>query len=215
MSECASSGIRGRLGSLTASSLALGIWMTYIVGSFVEWYVLAWVFGCLPVAFLLGTLFLPESPSWLLANGREQEARQSIQLLRGKYSFSKYIIIDKHIKRIIFAFIRDTNIDAEVERIKEHQEKMSKSTQNKTQLKDIFTGPVMKPLFVSLGLMLFQQTTGVNAIIFHTVSIFQSAGSTIDERSATIIVGAVQLIFTVASGFLVGYFIVSFNKMFN
>ena len=52
-------------------------------------------------------------------------------------------------KRIIFAFIRDTNIDAEVERIKEHQEKMSKLTQNKTQLKDIFTGPVMKPLFVS------------------------------------------------------------------
>ena len=92
---------------------------------------------------------------------------------------------------------------------------MSKLTQNKTQLKDIFTGPVMKPLFVSLGLMLFQQTTGVNAIIFHTVSIFQSAGSTIDERSATITVGAVQLIFTVASGFLVGYFVVSFNKMFN
>ena len=48
---------------------------------------------------------------------------------------------------------------------------MSKLTQNKTQLKDIFTGPVMKPLFVSLGLMLFQQTTGDNAIIFHTVSI--------------------------------------------
>ena len=84
MSECASPGIRGRLGSLTASSLALGIWMTYIVGSFVEWYVLAWVFSCLPVAFLLGTLFLPESPSWLLANGREQEARQSLQRLRGK-----------------------------------------------------------------------------------------------------------------------------------
>lgn len=65
------------------------------------------------------------------------------------------------------------------------------------------SGPVIKPLAISLGVMLFQQTTGINAIVFYTVSIFQAAGSTIDERYATIIVGAVQLVFTIASGSLV------------
>ena len=37
----------------------------------------------------IGHSLLARISSWLLANGREQEARQSIQLLRGKYSFSK------------------------------------------------------------------------------------------------------------------------------
>lgn len=65
------------------------------------------------------------------------------------------------------------------------------------------SGPVVKPLAISLSIMLFQQTTGINAIVFYTVSIFQTAGSSMDGTYATIIVGAVQLIFTVASGFLV------------
>ena len=84
VSECASPSIRGRLGSLTASSLALGVLVCYTIGAFVEWNVLSWVFGCLPIVFLLMTVFMPESPAWLLANGREQEARQSLQRLRGK-----------------------------------------------------------------------------------------------------------------------------------
>ena len=85
LSECSSPRIRGRLGSLTASSLALGILVTYIIGAFVEWYVLAWVFGVLPVVFLTWTLFMPETPVWLVSHGREDQARLSLQRLRGKY----------------------------------------------------------------------------------------------------------------------------------
>ena len=105
--------------------------------------------------------------------------------------------------------ISDTNIDDELGRMKEHHQRMS---DGRKEFSGMFTGSVMKPLGISLGLMLFQQTTGINAIIFYTVSIFQTAGSSIDDRHATIIVGAVQLVFTVASGFLVGYFIVSLNQ---
>ncbi len=95
-----------------------------------------------------------------------------------------------------------------MERIKEHQERIANSSnRNKSAaqlFRDVVTaGPVVKPLGISLGIMLFQQTTGINAIIFYTVSIFQTAGSTIDSRYATMIVGAVQLVFTAASGFLV------------
>ena len=103
------------------------------------------------------------------------------------------------IKNSQFEFIyRGASIEAEVERIKEHQIANNNSNAN------FFNSLVMKPLVISLGIMFFQQTTGINAIIFYTVSIFQTAGSSIESRYATIIVGAVQLIFTVASGFLVG-----------
>lgn len=84
VSECASPRIRGRMGSLTASSLALGVWLTYIIGSFVDWHVLSWILGCLPILFMGGSFLLPESPVWLISKGRHQEAQRSLQVLRGK-----------------------------------------------------------------------------------------------------------------------------------
>lgn len=47
---------------------------------------------------------------------------------------------------------------------------------------------------------------GINAMVFYTVSIFKSAGSSLDGRYATIIIGFVQLIFTAASGLVVDRF---------
>lgn len=55
----------------------------------------------------------------------------------------------------------------------------------------------------SLGLMFFQQFSGINAVIFYTNNIFQSAGSNIHPTIATIIVGVVQTIATVLSSVLI------------
>lgn len=54
-----------------------------------------------------------------------------------------------------------------------------------------------------MALMFFQQFTGINAMVFYTVTIFQSAGSTLDGRYATIIIGGVQFVSTVVSAFMV------------
>ena len=87
---------------------------------------------------------------------------------------------------------------------KQQQNQGQSSSMNGTlQIKPFFDGQVLKPLGISLAIMLFQQTTGINAIVFHTVSIFHLAGSELDGRYCTIIVGFVQLVFTVASGFFV------------
>ncbi|XP_045028718.1 facilitated trehalose transporter Tret1 [Daphnia magna] len=180
VSECSSPNIRGRLGSITASSLALGIWVAYIIGAFVEWDTLSFIFSALPVVFLLLTCFMPETPIWLLTHGMEDEGRQALQQLRGK----------------------NTNVDAEMRRMKEHHEKTD-SGKGSVRFADLMTAPVLKPFGISLGIMFFQQATGINAMVFYTVSIFQSAGSSIESRYATIIVGGVQLVFTIASGFLV------------
>lgn len=58
-------------------------------------------------------------------------------------------------------------------------------------------------LFTSLMLMLFQQFSGINAVIFYTNSIFESAGSTLDPAICSIIVGVVQVLMTFASAVLI------------
>ena len=71
---------------------------------------------------------------------------------------------------------------------------------------ELLRGSVWKPLGISMGIMFFQQFTGINAVVYYTVSIFNAAGSSIQPRYAAIIVGFVQLLFTVGSGFFVDRF---------
>ena len=59
-----------------------------------------------------------------------------------------------------------------------------------------------KPLFVSVMLMFFQQFSGVNAILFYTVQIFQSAAPSIDANVASVIVGVVQVAATMVAAVL-------------
>ena len=40
-------------------------------------------------------------------------------------------------------------------------------------LKDLFSSTCVKPLFILIGLMFFQQMSGINAVIFYTVTIFK------------------------------------------
>ena len=56
---------------------------------------------------------------------------------------------------------------------------------------------------ISLALMLFQQFSGINAVIFYTQPIFDSAGSTLDPALCSIIVGVVQVVMTVTSALLI------------
>ena len=92
ISECASPRIRGALSSLTASSLAMGILVAYIIGAFVEWWVLALILLMFPLCLFAGMILMPESPIWLVSQNRDDEARQALQRLRGK---SVYKTIEK------------------------------------------------------------------------------------------------------------------------
>lgn len=112
---------------------------------------------------------------------------------------------------LIFFYPRRTDIEAEFQRLKENQAKNSQ--QQEIQPRELMKGSVLKPLGISMGIMFFQQFTGINAMIFYTVSIFKSAGTTLDGRYATIIIGFVQLIATAGSGFLVPSFTLNLAEM--
>jgi len=92
----------------------------------------------------------------------------------------------------------------EFERLKVNQQKTTlNGVQQSLTLSDLTKGSILKPFGIVMGIMFFQQFTGINAIIYNTVSIFESAGSSIEPNYATIICGAVQLVFTILSGSLV------------
>lgn len=93
-------------------------------------------------------------------------------------------------------------MELEFQRLKESVAKASSQQANITP-RDLLKGSAWKPLLISMGIMFFQQFTGINAMIFYTVSIFKSAGTTMDGRYATIVIGFVQLISTAVSGFMV------------
>jgi len=57
----------------------------------------------------------------------------------------------------------------------------------------IRTSAARKALLVLLCSMLFQQLSGINGVIFYTISIFEASGSSISADFASIIVALVQV----------------------
>jgi facilitated trehalose transporter len=93
ISECASPRIRGTLSSFTASALALGILVAYIIGAFVEWWELAFILSIFPMLLFTGMIFMPETPVWLISHNREDDAKKALRRLRGKYVFKLFSLI--------------------------------------------------------------------------------------------------------------------------
>jgi hypothetical protein len=76
--------IRGALGSFLQLLVVTGFLFEYCVGPYVTYTHLAIVSGCVPVMFAVSFVFFPESPYYLLAKGRRDEATKALQWLRGQ-----------------------------------------------------------------------------------------------------------------------------------
>ena len=73
---------------------------------------------------------------------------------------------------------------------------MSSSTSGALS-KDLLSRPVLHPFFVVMSLQMFQQWSGVNAVVFCLKTIFREAESdAVDEDLAAILVGVVQFVAT-------------------
>jgi Sugar (and other) transporter len=58
-------------------------------------------------------------------------------------------------------------------------------------------------LTIGVGLICFQNTSGIDAVLFYSETIFTKAGSSIDSAVATIIIGAVMLLSSCITPFFV------------
>lgn len=82
----------------------------------------------------------------------------------------------------------------------EHEERKAQSI---TFMEAMSRKTTTRGLVISMGLMFFQQVSGINAVIFYTNAIFDAANTGIEPGLATIIIGVMQVVATFVSTIIV------------
>uniref|UniRef100_A0A2A4JPP7 Major facilitator superfamily (MFS) profile domain-containing protein n=1 Tax=Heliothis virescens TaxID=7102 RepID=A0A2A4JPP7_HELVI len=177
--EIAETSIRGSLGAFFQLFLTVGILFTFVVGGWTHWRTLSIISAVFPVLLVAVFWWMPETPQYLLGKNRRRDAEKSLRWLRGP----------------------DADLTVELE---EMQKDVDDAARQRAGMLSMLTNRASRmALICGLGLMFFQQFSGINAVIFYTNNIFQSAGSNIPPVIATIIVGVVQTIATYLSSVFV------------
>ncbi|GMN35558.1 hypothetical protein TIFTF001_005357 [Ficus carica] len=179
IAEIAPQNLRGSLGSVNQLSVTIGIMLAYLLGLFVPWRLLA-VLGVLPCTILIpGLFFIPESPRWLAKMGMTEDFEASLQVLRGF----------------------DTDITVEVNEIKRA---VASSAGKRTTIRfaQLKQRRYWLPLMIGIGLLVLQQISGINGVLFYSSTIFEAAGVT-SSNAATFGLGAIQVVATAVTTWLV------------
>lgn len=179
VSETAQDRVRGALGSYLTLFTNAGILFAYVIGSYVSYYTFAYIAIVIPVTYVVGLIWLPETPSYLVNRGKYTEAERSLRWLRGKDD--KLVELEL---RKLNSFVRERG--------------------EKVSLKQILcaTG-TRRALIIGFVLAANLQFCGIFAVISYTVNIFQEAGSDLSPNVATILIGALQFAGSCASSLLI------------
>ncbi|KAI8432728.1 hypothetical protein MSG28_013688, partial [Choristoneura fumiferana] len=79
--EISEDSIRGTLGSLVVLSQNLGNLVVYVMGAYLDYYLVLWICLAVPLLHLLVFTSMPETPSYLLKIGKTEEAREALAWL--------------------------------------------------------------------------------------------------------------------------------------
>jgi sugar porter (SP) family MFS transporter len=175
IAEIAPAKYRGRLVGLFQFNVVFGILLAflsnYVIGTFnlgaAEW---RWKLGvaAVPAAFFLVMLFgIPRSPRWLAKKGRLDEAREVLRIT-GEENY------EQELQDIV------ASIDAE------HHAGES-----------LFKKTYAYPIFLAVSIAMFNQLSGINAILYYLNTIFAQAGfSKVSSDLQAVAIGATNLLFT-------------------
>ncbi|MCF2443414.1 sugar porter family MFS transporter [Dyadobacter sp. CY345] len=178
IAEVSPAEMRGRNVSINQLTIVFGILITNMVN-----YLLAdqgpdawrWMFGlgAVPaVLFLIGVLWLPESPRWLIKDGQVDKAQKVLSKIG-----------NEHFVKITQEAIGKTLLAAP-----------------KASFSEVFQKAVRPALLVGITLAVFQQLCGINVVFNYTSTIFESIGADLDRQLLeTVAIGAVNLVFTLVA----------------
>jgi SP family sugar:H+ symporter-like MFS transporter len=187
IAEVAPAHLRGRLGSLQQMAIVVGIFLALLCDYFIAsgaggsaeapfWFGVPawrWMFWSeIPPAVLYGVaaLTIPESPRYLVAQGRNQEARH------------------------VLAKVVGGDVHAKVQEIAQ-----TVLTERKPQFSDLLSrsGGLLPIVWVGMGLSILQQFVGINVIFYYSSILWRSVG--FSERNSlliTVITSIVNIVTT-------------------
>ncbi|XP_044260227.1 facilitated trehalose transporter Tret1-2 homolog isoform X2 [Tribolium madens] len=178
MSETSEPKFRGFLLASISFAIALGLFLSHLIGTFVNWQDTALTCCSFPVVCLVFMAFAPESPTWLAKMGRVEEAKRAFEWCRGQS--------EEATKELQVLLTRQVELN--------HEEKKSFFNTLKTLNKPEFT----KPLVIIVVFFVTCQWAGLNAITFYSVSIIQETlGGNFDEYLAMLIIDTIRVFMSV------------------
>lgn len=179
ISEIAENSVRGILCSAFSLILGGGVLFMYSIGAVASYYNMVLACMITPIVFVVGFFRAPETPVHLLTNGHRSQAEASLKKLRGP------------------------NYDTAMEIHELVTEMNQQSTTSASFFEVMGRREAKLALFISQGLMFFQQLSGINIVIFYSSKIFESAGATLKPEVCTILVGFAPLVATLVSMVLI------------
>jgi len=143
-----------------------------------------------------GMFFLPFSPRWLMMKHREDDCVASLSRLRR---------LDPSDPLLVAEFLE---IKAAVMFDEETEAELKGGGGMLAPWKALFAPNMFKRLMIGCWVMIFQQFTGINAVLYYAPQIFQSFGfsSVTTTLLATGVTGILQILFTLPSVFFLDNF---------
>ena len=171
---------RGRLGSLFQLGIVIGIFLTLFVNKVIQtrgdeaWNTASgwrWMLGMevVPAMLFIALLFaVPESPRWLVQKGRVDNARRILDRVGSPEHAASEL--------------------ASIQEALGHES---------GQTSELFTGAFFRPLATAVVLMTCSQFCGINAIMYYSTRIFESAGTGKNAAfTSSVWVGLINVVFT-------------------
>ncbi|XP_022889518.1 polyol transporter 5-like isoform X2 [Olea europaea var. sylvestris] len=153
--------------------------------------------GALPSVFLaIGVLAMPESPRWLIMQGRLGDAKKVLDKTSDSLEESQMRLVD-----IKEAAGLPLDCDDDVVSV-------PRRSHGEDVWKELFLHPsptVQHILLVGIGIHFFQQASGIDSVVLYSPKIFEKAGIKNDDEKllVTIAVGVSKTIFILVTTFLV------------
>ena len=183
IAEIAPAAVRGRMVSINQLTIVIGILLTYYINYLLAGHPVGWRWmfgiGLVPaLLFMVGMLFVPESPRWLLSKEKVEQSNKILTKIGG----APYA--------------------AEVGRqIEQDAQTQQRSPRRWTVLFDRKFLPI---LIVGIVLAVYQQFCGINVVFFYAPDIFAKTGAGVQAQLLqTIAVGGANLLFTLLAMWLV------------
>ncbi|CAI9276564.1 unnamed protein product [Lactuca saligna] len=201
--EISAASSRGILASLPELGISVGILSGYISNYFfaslplnIGWRVMFAIATIPSLGLAIGILGMPESPRWLVMQGRLGDAKRVLL----KVSNTKEQV-ESRLQDIKLAAGIDPDCTDDFVRLKHN-------TRGQGVWKELLlrpTPPVRWMLLAAIGIHFFEHATGIEAVVLYSPRIFKKAGVTTKKKLllATIGVGVTKLIFIFSSTFFI------------